>query len=140
MNKSLKDLIGSGVLYPIQLTKNEYGEQGWYPVNGDPKLIENNLCSLVNYEIGQRFRQEDFGTRLWECLEEPNTQALNFLVNYFLTQAINQWEGRITYKDSQISRNGSKLYIKFTYVINETNTSKSAMIAYDHLNNSLNTN
>lgn len=32
------DLVGIGVTYPIQLTTNEKGERGWYPVNGDFKL------------------------------------------------------------------------------------------------------
>ena len=35
------DLVGIGVTYPIQLTTNEKGERGWYPVNGDFKLIRD---------------------------------------------------------------------------------------------------
>ena len=40
------DLVGIGVTYPIQLTTNEKGERGWYPVNGDFKLIRDNICLL----------------------------------------------------------------------------------------------
>ena len=136
-NNDLSKVIGNGAIYPITLSKNKDGSMGWYPVQGDPKLIENNLCSLVNYEIGQRFRQEDFGTRLWECIDEPNSQALEFIVEEFLKMAISQWEDRITFKNSEIAREGSKLYIRFTYVINYNNTSKSATIVYDNLNNNL---
>jgi len=125
------DLIGSGALYPIQITENSSGLTGWYPVNGDPKLIENNLLSLITYQIGQRFRQEEFGTRLEECLEEPNTQALSYLVDEFLKSAINEYETRIKYVSSEISRSGSKLNIEFTYKLKSNNSSRVAKITYD---------
>ena len=41
------DLVGIGVTYPIQLTTNEKGERGWYPVNGDFKLIRDNISSIL---------------------------------------------------------------------------------------------
>jgi phage baseplate assembly protein W len=125
------DLIGSGGLYPIQITQNSQGLTGWYPVKGDPKLIENNLFSLITYQIGQRFRQEEFGTRLEECLEEPNTQALAYLVDEFLKSAINEYENRIKYVSSSISRNGSKLNIEFTYRLKSNNSSRVATVTYD---------
>ena len=87
-NNLYTNIIGIGPLFPIRITENEKGEKGWYPVNGDIELVHNNLSALLWYDIGQRFRQEDFGTRLWECIEEPNTQALAFLVKDFLKKAI----------------------------------------------------
>lgn len=77
------DLVGIGVTYPIQLTTNEKGERGWYPVNGDFKLIRDNISSILYYMIGQRFRQENFGSKLWQCIEEPNSQALSFIIKEF---------------------------------------------------------
>lgn len=130
MESIYKDTIGVGATYPIELTPNDKGEIGWYPVSSD-KLIENNLCSVLNYNIGQRFREEDFGTRLWECLEEPNSQALAFLIDRFLRDCISTWEPRITYKSSTITRDGSKLHIHIIYVINYTNSSKSATVTYN---------
>ena len=124
------DVIGRGVTYPIILTYGDDGKTGWRPISSD-KLIGHNLSSVLNYSIGQRFREEDFGTRLWECLEEPNTQALAFLVDQFLKDCISKWEPRITYKSSTITRDGSKLHILITYVINYTNSSKSATVTYD---------
>lgn len=109
------DRIGVGVLFPIQLSQNDQGTIGWYPVQGDPALIENNLRSLVEYLIGQRLRQEDFGTRLWECLEEPNTQALNFLLQEFLTQAIRRYEPRIEIKKIMTYREYTHLRITLEY-------------------------
>jgi phage baseplate assembly protein W len=129
-----KKLIGKGPLFPIQLITNEQGKVGWYPVDGDPELIKENITALLYYMIGQRIRQETFGTRLWECIEEPNVQALSFLIKDFLTTALTTWEGRIILQDIQTARAGSKLNILVTYAINGTNSSQFINIEYDLTN------
>ena len=138
-NNIYNSIIGSGPLFPIELTKKELGKTGWYPVSGDTKLIENNLESLMIHQIGQKFRGEDFGTRLWECIEEGNTQAQAFLVNAFMKDAISSWEDRITYKSTTITREGSRIILRFHYVINGTSSSNVGTLVYDTLNNTLNT-
>lgn len=138
-NNIYNSIIGSGPLFPIELTQNEMGQTGWYPVSGDTRLIENNLESLMIHQIGQKFRGEDFGTRLWECIEEGNTQAQAFLVNAFMKDAISSWEDRITYKSTTITREGSRIILRFHYVINGTSSSHVGTLVYDALNNSLNT-
>lgn len=137
-NNIYTSIIGSGVLFPIELNLNDNGKVGWYPVEGNTKLIDNNLEALLLYQLGERFREENFGTRLWECIEEGNTQAQAYLINAFMKEAISTWEERITYKGTSITRDGSKLNIEFTYVINDTNISNVGTITYDASNNSLN--
>lgn len=127
-------VIGRGPLFPIQLTTNDQGKVGWYPVNGDPNLIKENISSLLYYMIGQRIRQEMFGTRLWECIEEPNVQALSFLIKDFLTSALTTWEDRIILQDIQTARVDSKINILVTYVINGTNSSQYINVEYDLTN------
>lgn len=127
-------VIGRGPLFPIQLTTNDQGKVGWYPVNGDPNLIKENISSLLYYMIGQRIRQENFGTRLWECIEEPNVQALSFLIKDFLTSALTTWEDRIILQDIQTARVDSKINILVTYVINGTNSSQYINVEYDLTN------
>lgn len=131
MDKIEKNPMGKGATYPIYLTQDDEGNTGWHTSDKGIDLIENNLCSLLSYELGQRIRQEDFGTRLWECLEEPNTQALNFLVNTFLKEAISNWESRIEYQRSEINRDHSKLYIKLFYKVRATNLINSASVEYN---------
>ena len=128
--------IGSGMTYPITLSQGENGV-GWYPVTGDTKLIENNLETILNYQIGEKLREEFFGTRLWECLEEPNSQAQSFLINQFLRRAFASWESRIYFNKSVITREGSKLKITFYYTVIATNSSMTGTLVYDNLNNSL---
>ena len=121
MANILEKIIGSGVLFPIILTENTRGETGWYPVTGTPDLILHNINSVIQYEIGFRIRQEDFGTRLWECIEEPNTQAQAFLVNQFVKQALTKWENRISITKTELIRQNTKLSIVIHYPIKDTN-------------------
>jgi phage baseplate assembly protein W len=137
MENIYKSTIGTGLLFPIEITKNSDGKTGWYPVEGDSKLIENNLEAIFLHQIGFRFREEDFGSRIWECLEEQNTQAQSFLINRFMRDCFETWEGRITYKGTSISREGSKLKLEFTYSINGNSSSKTGTITYDSSNNTL---
>lgn len=113
--------IGIGAIFPIELKENDQGQTGWYPVYGDSKLIEENIKALLLYEIGQRLRQEDFGTRLIEVLEEPNTSALSFLIREYLMQALNKYESRVQVtKISSIQLN-QKLHILLEFRIVELN-------------------
>lgn len=130
-------IVGNGMTYPIVLGTNSDKKTGWYPVLGSTKLITGNLNSLLQYSIGERFRQEDFGTRLWECIEEPNNQAQAFLINTFLKEAISLYEDRINYKEAIISRSGNKLNIEMHYTLKQSNEEKSLGITYNNLTNSL---
>lgn len=111
--------IGSGMTFPIELSESKHG-QGWYPVKGDVNLIKNNLQSLILYPIGFRFRQEDYGTRITSCLEEPNTQALRFYIKAFILNGIQQFEPRITYQNLYMAQREDQLLFQINYGINLT--------------------
>lgn len=137
-NNTNQLIIGSGMLFPIEITSNGDGKTGWYPSQGDQRLIENNIETLLLYQIGQKFRGENFGTRLWECIEEGNSQAQNYLINNFIKEALSTWEDRITYKSTTMVREGSRLKISFTYNINGTSYSNVGTMVYNSLNDTLN--
>ena len=113
--------IGIGAIFPIELEENDQGQTGWYPVYGDSKLIEENIKALLLYEIGQRLRQEDFGTRLIEVLEEPNTSALSFLIREYIMQALNKYESRVLITKISSTRLNQKLHILLEFKIIELN-------------------
>ena len=113
--------IGVGAIFPIELKENDQGQTGWYPVYGDSKLIEENIKALLLYEIGQRLRQEDFGTKLIEVLEEPNTSALSFLVREYIMQALAKYESRVVVTKISSTRLNQKLHILLEFRIVELN-------------------
>lgn len=112
--------IGIGAIFPIELEENDQGQTGWYPVYGDSRLIEENIKALLLYEIGQRLRQEDFGTRLIEVLEEPNT-SLSFLIREYIMQALNKYESRVLITKISSTRLNQKLHILLEFKIIELN-------------------
>jgi phage baseplate assembly protein W len=110
-NYNQLNTIGSGAYFPIKLEQalgsdgkpesvqlpdgRVVPKIGWYILQGDVALIKQNLTAILTYQIGQRFRQEDFGSRTWECLEEPNVSALNLMIKNFVKDGIAAWEPRI---------------------------------------------
>lgn len=89
------NIIGKGPTFPIKLSQNADDETGWYPEDGTIDLLKSDLTSLIAYQVGQRIRQESYGTRLSELLEEPNTTVLDHLVKTFISSSISIWEPRV---------------------------------------------
>lgn len=139
-------LLGyTGAIFPLELTQardadgeplytyNDNGEKvpliGWYPVKDTHRLIKHNLTSILIYQIGQKFRDESFGTRLQECIEEPNTQLLEFLIKDFLKTSIPLWEPRIGSISVETLLEGSKIYIRIGFVIE--NSIENVTLSYN---------
>lgn len=84
----------------------------WSPLRGDTRLIKQNIAALLIYQIGFRFRQENFGSRIWECLEEPNDNVVETLIRNFLAQTMAAWEPRVSLVKVSTVRYFDKLAIK----------------------------
>lgn len=160
MNLEQRRSIGSGALFPIILKTRtdvdnniiytDYAEYsrtndnntppnvstvplvGWYPEESFD-LITNNLQAIFSWEIGQRFRQENFGHILWSTIEEPNTQVLNLTIKQFVLRAIQGWENRLADIKVRTARESSKLYIEVTCKIKNTDESVQVVLEYDNL-------
>lgn len=151
MNLKQLSNLGSGVIFPIKLSTPvdengnpemvstvvdgeivEVPKVGWYPETST-ELVKNNLTSLLIYHIGERFRQEEFGSRLWECLEEPNTQLLTYMATKFVKDSISFWESRITKISVETLKEDTKLYLKIHCTVDNEIT--ESLIEYDHSTN-----
>lgn len=149
MNLLQQTHIGQGATFPIKLTTpvdkdgnpqmttimvdgepHQVPKVGWYVETGS-ELVRNNLTALFTYHIGERFRQENFGTRLWECIEEPNTDTLSFLAANFIKEALSYWEERIMNLSVETLREGSKLYIKIRFQL-VTGIVSDTIVEYDN--------
>lgn len=94
----------------------------WRPLEGDVLLIHQNLRAIFTYMLGFKLRCEYFGTRIWECLEEPNTDVLSFTARDFIVSAIEIWEPRISAVNTKITRYGSSIYVELYYKIKTIDT------------------
>ena len=153
MNLKQYNAIGQGAMFPIELStpkdadgKDEYIEVvtngvtqkvkkiGWYPRTG-LGIVKHNITSTFVYQIGERFRHENFGSRLWECIEEPNTDLLAYMATKFIKESLLLWEPRVRGLDVNCLREGSKLYIQIQFSIG-TDSVEEAIIEYDKSTNS----
>ena len=150
--------IGSGITFPLKLTtlKDAKGKDvmvpqvdskgavtmvpavGCYPVVGDPKLISNNLTALFTYQLGERFRQENFGSRLWEAIEEPNDQVLQHMINLFIKSSVAKWEPRIKALDVVLEKNKEKLYITLKFMVESSGNVENLTLEYNSITTSTN--
>lgn len=159
MASPITSKIGTGVTFPIQITtqKDNLGntimvpqvdengnsmydeegniimvpKQGWYPVVGKPSLIQNNLTALFIYELGSRFRQEHFGSRLWEVIEEPNDQVLKHLLDLFIKSSVAKWEPRIKALDVILEHQREKLHITIQFMVDASGTVENLNLEYN---------
>ena len=81
------DLVGIGVTYPIQLTTNEKGERGWYPVSDFSLtggiLLLGLVCTLLPFLLYTRgLSRMDSGKASVLAFAEPLTATLMGVVAF----------------------------------------------------------
>ena len=122
--------------------KVEYDEEGnpimipkvgWYVKSGDMNLIKNNLTSVFIYQLGERIRQENFGSRLWEALEEPNDRLLVNMVNLFIKASVAKWEPRIKALDVSLEKQNTKLLIQISFMVDSSGSVENLEIEYNSI-------
>lgn len=139
--------IGSGAMFPIQLeqSKNNQGlvelvlnengvlvpKVGWYIKTGDIELIKQNITAILTFQIGQRFRQESFGSRTWDLLEEPNTSALELIIAEYIRNGLGNWEPRIYNIQVESIRQYTSIYLHISFSVKGTNLSSDSYYQYN---------
>lgn len=130
---TLRDIKFESTAY----TEEEVDKIGWYLMSGKIELINQNLRAIIATQLGQMLRNEYFGTRIWECIEEPNTQAIAFLVRRFLKGAIESWEPRLKFLESTLVKSNEKLYIKMRYQVKNNQSVEELNFSYDPKTNNI---
>lgn len=144
-NQALIDNIGVGALFPIvlePLSDSEFKKEvregetkevtfGWYPVYGNIDLIKQSLINLINYQIGQFMRNEEYGSRIMGLLEEPNTPVLAYAVQKYIEDSISSWEPRIEAVSVETTSNQETIYINMRYRVRSNTAVSELNIAYD---------
>lgn len=150
--------VGAGAMFPIQLEtkKNKSGlvelvpkvdpngitvynsegeielvpKVGWYVKTGDIELIKQNITSILTFQIGQKFRQENFGVMTWDLIEEPNTSALEFMLTEYILNGLTNWEPRITNIQINSMKKGTSIYLQISFTVKGTNLSSNSYYEY----------
>lgn len=93
----LAAFVGKGLVFPITLTA------GRAPITQGFELISHNLTTLLDWMVGTRFMQGEFGSLLTLLVEEPNDIVLQGLAKKYIVDAINAYEKRIVLVPGGIS-------------------------------------
>ena len=147
MNLTKLNSIGSGAYFPIKLTTvlKEDGTPDkvvlpdgslvdkvtWQPLFGSMDLIKQNITAILVFQLGQRFRQEEFGSRTWECIEEPNTQALSFMIRDFIKDGISSWEPRVKAMNTLVTRTQEGVHIELYFTLNDNQNIEEISFDYN---------
>lgn len=114
----INKFIGSGLVFPLQIVN------GRALVKNDFSLIRSSIAIILNWQLGTRFYNERFGSRIWECLSEPNDNVVKALLSHFIIEALTTWEKRIETKNNSLiytKVNHDKINIQITYRLRNSN-------------------
>lgn len=144
-------IIGSGAGFPITLTTpldsngeplKIYDDEGnlinlvtWSPQVGSFDLIKQNLLTTLNTPLGFSIRNDLFGSRIMETVEEQNTQVLNFLLSKYIKTAIENWEPRVYIKNVTSTFYSDYAKVVINMVLSSTGEQTEFEINYNLINN-----
>jgi len=115
----------SGIAFPLILTT------GKHTVVSGVDLIQSSLKIILSWPMFTRFYLGEFGSRIYEIIEDPNDDILINLVRRFVIDAIGTWEKRIELKTIIITRpNNQSLVVDLTYNVKESNSEGSFYYNY----------
>lgn len=117
--------IGQGIVFPINLVN------GKPPIVTGLPLLNSDLIGIAVWPIGTRMFLGQYGSRIWELIEEPNDVALQSLLRTFLQDAIAQWETRLIFVDMTLEfPDEVTALITYHYKVSDTAPTESFTFPY----------
>lgn len=105
-----------GLVFPIILSS------GKHTISDDLDLIKSSISTIVSWPLFTREYEDDFGSRIYEALEDQNDEVLMTLIKQFIIDAITKWERRIELQRMVFERpNNERLIVNLTYRIKDLN-------------------
>ena len=122
----LLPLQTAGIAFPVILP-----ESGKVELSYGPDIIKSSLIIILSWQLRTRYFNGQFGSRIYEALEDPNDDILSMLVRKFTLDSIEDWEPRVELKTVNIHRPEShKLNLELVYNIKELNVEDSVFYTY----------
>lgn len=122
----MSKFIGSGILFPIKLS-----EAGRPDFVSNMSLIICSMKIILNWPRNIRFFNELFGTRNWECLEEPNDGITKSLLRTFSKDGLEKYEKRIEVLDVSVqSHDRYKVNLLISFRLRNTKIEETLIFPY----------
>lgn len=118
MTTTKNKFIGSGMIFPIVL--NEYGRPD---IISNMDLIRASILTILNWQIGTRYFNETFGSRIEDIIEEPDDSISKSLLRFFIEESLVRWEKRIDVMKIQLlSPEPGRIDARLFYTIRNSKT------------------
>lgn len=120
--------LGVGVKHPHSI--DQFGK---VELQSDTELIKQSLEILFSEPVGSEFFREHYGSKIKLAMFEPNDTVLTSLLDFYLMDAVQQWERRIQVIDIQYQRIGSEssyLNVIISYRIKQSSEIDSFIFPY----------
>lgn len=119
--------LGTSVRLPVEL------EKGAGVIADGLRSVEQSIISILTTPVGSRFMLYEYGSKLDELCFEPNDVVLEALLHTYVLEALEQWERRADFTDTEISfpkDNPNKVNIKIFYSILPSNEINSFVFPF----------
>ena len=120
----MSDFLGQGLKYPFEFRRSSGAASVSTADSADREHIRESILQILGTDIGERFMNPEFGSRLRRCVFEQNDAALRGLVRHYVYEAVARWEPRVqlTGLDFPRGRDRRVLPVRVTYRIVATHS------------------
>ena len=119
-------LIGRGWHFPPMLD-----QRGTFALTSDEDEIEQAIGIILRTAPGQRVMRPEFGCRIHELVFAPNNEATAGMAVRYISEALGQWEPRITLENVGIESGGDNcLLISVDYRVVATHSNRSLVYPF----------
>ena len=106
----------TGLAFPLEL------DTGKHTLVSGAELIQASMKTILAWPLFTRQFNGDFGSRIYEALEDQNDDVLMTLVRRFVVDSLTKWEQRVELQDVVMVRpTVERLSVSVTYLIKENN-------------------
>jgi phage baseplate assembly protein W len=105
-----RDYLGVGELYPAQ--PDAYGRLA---LVADAALVKQSIARILDTPVGSEYMLRAFGSQVRRLIFEQNDTVLQSLLQYHISEALNQWEPRIRYRSTDFAADGPTLLCAINY-------------------------
>ena len=124
---NFREFIGKGLQFPFEFSQRTGGVSKIVDDGPQSQLqkIRDSIIQILGVKIGEMFFARDFGSSLREQVFRIHDDS-NTLVQFFITEALEKWEKRITLNRLEVRRDQNdkaRILISMEYTIRKTNVS-----------------
>ena len=93
------DFLGKGLRFPFAFQRRSGGARVSTITSMDHAHIHESILQILGTRPGERFMNPEFGAHVRDLVFAPNSHVLRGLLRYYITDAIERWEKRVTVTD-----------------------------------------